>query len=194
MSRRLSLVGRTPDSLGIAFGEPAPYRLTAAGENAIGGAVPSKVLVFPAGRWVLADGELVTDTESFRQTIANYKTRGVFVVFDYEHMSLDEFRKAGELPIAAGFITALDPTPEGLVGTVVWTDKAAQMIAAGEYLYHSPVAIYDKSTLRVIALHSCALTNTPRTNNQRPITEQVAAKIIAACWPDPEEAGGRVQW
>src|SRR5262249_15218015 len=57
-----------------------------------------------------------------------------------------------------------------------------------------PVAIYDKSTLRVLALHSCALTNTPRSNNQRPITEQVAAKIIAACWPDDEEGGSRVQW
>jgi phage I-like protein len=178
----------------VAFGDPAPCALVAS--EGLGGAAPSKVLVFPAGRWVLADGELLTDEEAFRLTTENFRARGIRVVFDYEHMTLEEFRKPGELPIAAGFITALEVTKQGLVGSVIWTEKAAQMIAAGEYLYHSPVAIYDKATLRVIALHSCALTNTPRTNNQQPITEQVAARIIAACYGEPggSKGGDGMQW
>lgn len=187
----LALKAAAP-SLGVAFGLPARYGIASAA--AIGGAPPEKVLIFPAGRWVLADGELVTDAESFRSIVANFSSHGVFVVFDYEHMTLDEYRKPGELPIAAGFITALEVTSEGLVGSVIWTEKAAAHIAAGEYLYHSPVAIYDKATSRVLALHSCALTNTPRTSNQKPITEQVAAKIIAACWSCENEGGGGMQW
>jgi hypothetical protein len=181
------------ERVAVAFGPLMPYGQRTA---KIGGDPPSKVLIFPTDRWLLAEGDsLVTDAESFRQVIGNFDERGILVVFDYEHMTIDEFRKPGELPIAAGFITALEVTPEGLVGSVTWTPKAAQHIAAGEYLYHSPVAIYDKTTLRVIALHSCALTNTPRTNNQKPITEQVAAKIIAACWPnDRTEGGDEMQW
>jgi phage I-like protein len=186
-----SVYARSRSGIGVAFGP-----LVSCGRAAakLGGEPPPKVLLFPAGRWTLAEGDsLITDAESFRSVIANFEQRGVLVVFDYEHMTIDEFRKPGELPIAAGFITSLEVTDDGLVGSVTWTDKAAQHIAAGEYLYHSPVAIYDKNTRRVIALHSCALTNTPRTNDQKPITEQVAAKIIAACWPE-EKGGEEMQW
>jgi|GEM_PF-1804832 len=173
--------------LAVAVGPLTPYRAASA---TIGGDPPAKVLIFPPDVWPLADGDgLVTDAESFQSVLANFHERGILIVFDYEHMTIDEYRKPGELPIAAGFITDLEIAPEGLVGSVTWTPRAAAHIAAGEYLYHSPVAIYDKTTLRVMALHSCALTNTPRTNHQKPITEQVAARIIAACWPD--EKGGQ---
>jgi hypothetical protein len=176
----------------MVVGPAASYGWTAA---EVGGRPPAKVLIFPAGKWVLADGELITDAAALRDIVSNYRARGIRIVFDYEHMTLDEFRKPGELPIAAGWITALEITEEGLVGSVEWTEKAAQMIAAGEYVYHSPVAIYDKATLRVFALHSCALTNTPRTNNQKLITEQVAAKVIVACLGGDEMEGGyRMQW
>ncbi len=178
--------------LAVAVGPLTPYWTASA---TIGGDPPAKVLIFPRDVWPLADGDsLITDAESFQSILANFRERGILIVFDYEHMTIDEYRKPGELPIAAGFITDLEVTAQGLVGSVTWTPRAAAHIAAGEYLYHSPVAIYDKATLRVIALHSCALTNTPRTNYQKPITEQVAARIIDACWPDAKGGEQRMKW
>src|SRR5256885_1934897 len=121
--------------LGVALGALIPYR---AASDTIGGDPPAKVLIFPRDVWPLADGEsLITDAESFQSVLANFNERGILVVFDYEHMTIDEYRKPGELPIAAGFITRLEIAPEGLVGSVVWTPRAAAHIAAGEYLYHS---------------------------------------------------------
>jgi hypothetical protein len=63
--------------------------------------------------------------------------------------------------------------------------KKAEMTARGggylrrkEYEYHSPVALINKKTKRVFAILSIALTNTPATQNQTPLSEQIAAKAI----------------
>src|SRR3954447_5787634 len=139
-----SLAHARPSGLAVAVGPLTPYRAASA---TIGGAPPEKVLIFPRDVWPLADGEsLITDEQAFQSILANFRARGILVVFDYEHMTIDEYRKPGELPIASGFITQLEVVPEGLLGSVVWTPRAAAHIAAGEYLYHSPVAIYDKAT------------------------------------------------
>jgi|GEM_PF-2111109 len=91
------------------------------------------------------------------------------IVIDYEHASeMPEVAAGGPIP-AAGWITAIDPTPDanGVVwGTAKFNAPAAKMIADGEYKYGSPALDWgyrDKSNgeQQGLTLTSFALTNTP---------------------------------
>jgi len=180
MTRKTGVKGLDSGRFGLAAG---PWTAIAAADGraiaTIGGEPPEKILVFPHPNWQLVDDEdgkhLITDAESRAAVIEHWKKHGVDIVIDYEHEST-----TGRKAIAAGWITALeDAGDKGLIATVEWTEDAKAEIRKGQYRYHSPVAIFDKKTRRVVALHSLALTNTPRTNNQAPITEQIAASLIA---------------
>lgn len=84
---------------------------------------------------------------------------------DYEHQIL-EAKNNGQPAPAAGWIkrvaVRLDGDAPGLwAEQVVWTERARQMIAAGEYRYVSPVFRFDTKTGRITALLMAALTNHP---------------------------------
>lgn len=84
---------------------------------------------------------------------------------DYEHQIL-EAKNNGQPAPAAGWIkrvaVRLDGDAPGLwAEQVVWTERARQMIAAGEYRYVSPVFRFDPKTGRITALLMAALTNHP---------------------------------
>lgn len=180
MTRKTGVKGSETGRFGLAVG---PWTTIAASDGravaAIGGEPPTRILIFPHPRWELVDDEpgnaLITDDESQAAIVAHWKKHGVDIVIDYEHEST-----SGRKAVASGWIKSLEAAGEkGLLGSVEWTEDAQAEIRKGQYRYHSPVAIYDKKSRRVVALHSVALTNTPRTNHQAPITEQVAASLIA---------------
>ena len=83
----------------------------------------------------------------------NFAKRGTGdVVLDYEHASEDpEVAQGGPVP-AAGWITSIDSAPDanGIVwGSVQFTQKARDMVAAKEYKYISPVinwGVRDRTT------------------------------------------------
>ncbi len=163
---------------GIAVGPRIAIRSGSQTLAKIGGEPPEKILIFPYPQWELVDdkpGEhLITDEASQAAIVEAFTRHGVDVVIDYEHASTT----GGKAP-AGGWIKSLVAGgKDGLVGGVEWTGDAAEEIRKGQYRYHSPVAIYERESRRVVALHSVALTNTPRTNNMAPITEQVAASLI----------------
>lgn len=80
---------------------------------------------------------------------------------DYEHASEHRARNGQEAP-AAGWIADLEVRDGGAIwGRVEWTARAAQMIAAREYRFLSPVFIYDPTTREVRHLVSAGLTNQP---------------------------------
>lgn len=83
-------------------------------------------------------------------------------VIDYEHSSHDP--EADEAP-AAGWVTDVFIEDDTLMGTVEWTERAAEMIDADEYRFLSPVIVKnrtDKSGASIgTELVTVALTNIP---------------------------------
>jgi phage I-like protein len=91
------------------------------------------------------------------------QSRTAKMVVDYEHQTLNKTENGQPAP-AAGRIdrASLRYQPGvGILGAIDWTPRAAEMIAAGEYAYLSPVFLWHPETGEVLALHSVALTNDP---------------------------------
>lgn len=158
-----------------------------------GGGAPEVIQLVPLGRFVYAHPELtqgkpvvweITPAD-VAEMIATKDAADV--VLDYEHQTLGK----GEAP-AAGWIGALlDGGTRGLLGRVRWTEKAAGLVARGEYRYTSPVVLrgmpHKTEPGRTVGayLHSVALTNRP----YHPGIEALAAcqEVGPYCSLTPEE-------
>ncbi|SFI83288.1 phage protease [Nitrosomonas sp. Nm34] len=82
-------------------------------------------------------------------------------VLDYEHQTLLAAQNGQPAPAAAWF-GELQWRESGLFAVdVEWTERASQMIKAGEYRYISPVFLYDKKTGAVTRHLHAALTDNP---------------------------------
>jgi len=152
------------------------------GSAKIGGEPPAEILVFPHPEWELTDTTFVTDDLSQKFVMEEFARRQLDILFDFEHESeLELTNPTGKIVLASGWVTDLYARGEkGLWAAVSWTERAAQFIRAGEYRYFSPVWLYELASKRVIALISIALTNSPRSNHQKPLTEQAFAKALAS--------------
>lgn len=130
------------------------------------------VRLIPAGEFRSADGSgRPKDAPAWRldavqaaALIARDAARASRRVVDYEHQTLLAGQNGQPAP-AAGWIAGLEwregeGAAAGLFASVDWTERAAAMIAAGEYRYLSPVFAYDASGL-VLDLGPAALTNNP---------------------------------
>lgn len=137
---------------------------------------PSRILLLndgPIGWEGMEDW--IMDSAMAEVVIKAFQEHGTQLVFDYEHSSAEDPGAKGIKAIAAGWITKLSWVPaEGLYADVEWTDQAKMEIESRQYKYHSPVIIHDKKTRAIEKLHSVALTNKPRTKNQR---ELLAASL-----------------
>lgn len=123
--------------------------------------------LLPSGRFRSSDGSgrpkdapaWHIDADASAPIIARCAARQSRPVIDYEHQTLLSAQNGQPAP-ASGWISALEWRDDGLYVTVDWTDKAAAMIAAGEYRYISPVFSYD-TTGRVTDIKHAGLTNNP---------------------------------
>jgi phage I-like protein len=97
--------------------------------------------------------------------MANFKKRELDMVVDYEHQT-----HFGETAPAAGWIKDLEVREDGIWARVQWTDRAKEYIKNKEYRYLSPTTWIEKSSGRVLAISDVALTNTPRINGYKPLT------------------------
>lgn len=140
------------------------------------GDAPEKILLFAEG-WqeVEGDGKFLVDRQGFEALRAYVASRGVDIVFDYEHQTIKDIKAP-----AAGWIRgadALEYVPgTGIVATVDWTEEAAGYIERGEYRYFSPVFSVRKTDRRLAGMHSVALTNSPKTNNLKPILAKLGSQ------------------
>lgn len=134
---------------------------------AAGAAPPKAFRLLPGGRFKSADGSgrpvEVPDGWRLDQAdavavAAAFNARTDARVIDYEHQTLHA-EKNGQPAPAAAWMGAMEPRDDGLWVSADWTERAATMIAAGEYRYISPVFTYDKRTGRVLAVLHAALTN-----------------------------------
>jgi phage I-like protein len=128
--------------------------------------LPEWIRVLPLGKVELADHRepFTVDKESLKSMVAAFRSRGIDLVIDYEHQSLN-----GERAPAAGWIKDLEARDDGLWARVDWTQKAQEYLAHREYRYFSPVLRLDPETRRPIALMHVGLTNVPAINHLPPL-------------------------
>jgi len=120
-------------------------------------APPEWVELIPAGTFSGRDGRgpYRLDAEAVLKAFA---AGGIDLPIDYEHQSLEAEAKAGPVP-AAGWIKALEVRDGALWARVQWTSRAAELIAAREYRFLSPVFRHKQG--RVVALAGAGLVHYP---------------------------------
>lgn len=123
------------------------------------GECPDKIKILPVGRINSEKGDFVVDEESYNAMKAEMQRRGIDIVIDYEHQTLQDVQAP-----ASGWVKELIYTPEAIVAKVEWTQKAQEYLKNKEYRYLSPVVLIRKEDNKAVALHSLALTNTPAIN------------------------------
>lgn len=136
--------------------------------------LPEWYLLFKEGVGELADGtKYRVDREGFNAISARIETRGIDVVFDYEHQTLEHT----EAPAAGWCKDWRYVDGEGVLAKVDWTDKASSYLLKREYRYFSPVFFVSKEDGRIKGVHSVALTNSPKTNHLQPLLAKLGAEL-----------------
>lgn len=124
------------------------------------GNVPSELRLFHSGVNEYSDGDkILFDEESAKSIMGRYAARGVDLMADYEHQSLQ--RPPIEAPASAKKFVPEIRAGDLMATNIAWTDRARSMIAAGEYRYYSIAAKVDPKTGRAVELINFALTNNP---------------------------------
>lgn len=157
----------------VAFG-PALLALT--GAVGLTGASPESrttwIHVAPFGEWDgHTAGKFSLTADHFGAVCAQVRAKRTPVSLDYEHASI---RANGEPTPAAGFVLATEIRDDGLWALCEFTQRAADMIKAGEYRFCSGVfdfAARDQVSGEemLCALDTIALTNRPFIDGQHPI-------------------------
>lgn len=119
---------------------------------------PEWVMLVPAGAFAGRDGRGPYELD-IQAVLAAFERGGIDLPIDYDHQTLQADAKAGPVP-AAGWIKELAARDGALWGRVEWTPRAAELIAAKEYRYISPVFRHDKEG-RILALEGAGLTHYP---------------------------------
>lgn len=137
---------------------------------------PEYIRVLPLGRISSEKGAFLVDGESFRLMKEHMQHRGIDIVIDYEHQTLNNVQAP-----AGGWIKELLLKNDGIYARVEWTDKAKNYLLCKEYKYLSPVIVIRKNDRKVTQLHSVALTNTPAINGMAPIANSLDIQSKAPC-------------
>lgn len=121
------------------------------------GRAPEWVHLAPIGQITSRDGRkfLLDNPE---MVIEAFEANGADLPIDYEHQH-HKSSQNGPVP-AAGWITAMKATADGVWGKVKWTDRAAQLIEAREYRYLSPVLMCLKDG-RITKITGAGLVHNP---------------------------------
>jgi phage I-like protein len=138
--------------------------------------LPEWIRVLPMGRVELSDQRepFLVDEASLQAMVAAYRSRGVDLVIDYEHQSLQ-----GERAPAAGWIKELESRPDGLWARMDWTQQARDYLEKKEYRYFSPVLKLDPETRKPTALMHVGLTNVPAINHLPPLVARWGGEAAA---------------
>ncbi|WP_417913675.1 phage protease [Candidatus Electronema sp. JM] len=142
-------------------------------------ALPDWVTWFPEGKAQLEDGpEYWVTPESWQLVKAAIDRRGLELVVDYEHQTLNS-EKNGQPAPAMGWCKEWRYVPGvGIQARVEWKQAGADFLRKGEYRYFSPVFDIKKGSdgkLILSRVYNLALTNDPRTNNLKAIAAKLAA-------------------
>lgn len=110
-----------------------------------------------------------------QRVIAAFQAQQQPPVIDYEHQTLHK-EVNGQIAPAAGWMHCLRWIEgRGLFAQAELTERARQLIAAGEYRYFSPVFEYHPRTGEVTRIVMGALTNHPAIHGMQALSLQAAA-------------------
>lgn len=100
--------------------------------------------------------------------------------FDYEHQALLA-EKNGQPAPASGWAQRFEwRDGDGLYAlNVQWTERALQMMQAGEYRYISPVLVYSKKTGEVLDVFNASLVGNPAVLELEPAASETVARLNA---------------
>lgn len=129
---------------------------------------PEEVKILPMGHVISRKGDFDVDEESFRLMKETFLSRGIDIVIDYEHQTLQDVQAP-----AGGWIKDLYLKDGAIVAKVEWTPQAKKYLENKEYRYLSPVVLVRKDDGKAIVLHSVALTNTPAIDGMFPIINSI---------------------
>ena len=149
-------------------------------------ALPEWIRLLPLGQVELSDSRepFEVDGASLAAMVAAFRSRGVDLVIDYEHQSLQ-----GERAPAAGWIKDLEARPDGLWARVEWTRQAREYLLSKEYRYFSPVLRLDPVTRRPTALMHLGLTNVPAIKRLPPLVAKWGGGTADAAAQEPGPEG-----
>lgn len=137
--------------------------------------LPEWILLLPVGQVELLDRPepLQVDPDSLAKMVTAFRSRGVDLVIDYEHQSLQ-----GRQAPAAGWIKDLEDRGDGLWARVEWTAQAREYLRNREYRYFSPVLQLDPETRKPLALMQVGLTNVPAIKRLPPLRSYIDEYLI----------------
>lgn len=155
---------------------------------------PDVVQLLPMGYVKSQKGNFFVDDESLKLMKEHMASRGLDIVIDYEHQTLE-----GVQAPAGGWIKDLFQEGNAVCAKVEWTPSAKEYLTNKEYRYLSPVVRVRKKDNKVTELHSVALTNTPAIDHMFAIVnslnvddedggEEMDFKMIAKLLGLPEDA------
>lgn len=130
--------------------------------------VPDIIPILPLGHVHSQKGDFDVDEESFQSMKAHMSKRGIDIVVDYEHQTLDNVQAP-----AGGWIKDIYLQDGAIAAKVEWTPTAKKYLENKEYRYLSPVILVRKTDGKATVLHSVALTNTPAIDGMFPIINSV---------------------
>lgn len=133
---------------------------------------PEIIKILPMGHVESQKGDFIVDKAGVESMKRTMKARGLDIVVDYEHQTLNDVQAP-----AGGWVKDIWIEADAVVAKVEWTDKAKEYLVNKEYRYLSPVVLTRKTDKRAVVLHSIALTNTPAIDNMYPIINKGGDEI-----------------
>ncbi|MGC4077277.1 MAG: phage protease [Rubrivivax sp.] len=140
-----------------------------------------EIQVTPAGRFKPNDGRKIPvdawhiDSTIATRVIDRFNARKTPLVIDYEHQTLRKETNGQPAPAAAWFKSLQWREGQGLFATAELTARAKAAIDAKEYLYFSPVFLFDPSTGDVTEVLMGAFTNYPAIDGMKPLSLDAVA-------------------
>lgn len=147
----------------------------------------TEIQLFPAGEFAAVDGrpsdvdggKWVINAALASVLVAQVASATTPLVIDYEHQTLRTTENGQPAPASGWFSQVEWREGVGLYAVgVEWTEKAAAMIAAGEYRFISPVFTYNKRGEVCQLLHA-ALTNTPALDGMDAVMLAAASRLAS---------------
>jgi phage I-like protein len=139
---------------------------------------PSGVFGAKDGRPAGLAGWKIDDVIAQR-ILARLKAKQSRLVIDYEHQTLLSEENGKPAP-AAGWFNGSDVewrSGEGFFVVPEWTAAAKAHIEAKEYLYSSPVLVFNRNTGEVLDIRMSALTNDPAIDGMGELEAIASAKF-----------------
>jgi len=134
--------------------------------------LPTEFKLFSFGTNKTLHGEFVFDAQSAADVMNEFKRRGVDMVIDLNHDSLDRDKRllrADSADAMGWFVPEVRPDGSLWATAVRWSSEGERRLRGRLQRFTSPAAHYDPATMRVVSLVNCALCSDPATFGNAPL-------------------------